>query len=393
MNEFFRYTKQLCKTPFNKEPEKLIETFNKMNKQALNGALIINQIKSSSVFPEIITNDDGYFLDWDIQYWIYFDSFLFELSLLLDNPSYKDNFIKNTHNLFYDFLSFKFIHIPELAYCLQVVRKNHFGIERTNNCDISENTYKRYIYGDFSGVRVQARWLAFCHELYHVYYKLNPEVKQEDIKRLSNITKFHVDHDYLKSVEHNGLGGILKSGFDMLLNSDVEKLLEEASCDYRALIEVVSIYRKMNEEIENVYICQIHDAFHINQVFLNYLVNIYSCWQTLYTNYLKVEAYEELIEKCLPPFDKAAQMAIIRNSIIPDFLDKLNIGKYNIGSYKSVLDNDFMKTVFREMGDGMMDLNFMFYIIEESIKISNNNKYNPFELKEIVLKNAGYIKE
>lgn len=83
-------------------------------------------------------------------------------------------------------------------------------------------------------------------------------------------------------------------------------------------------------------------------------------------------------------------MAIIRNSIIPDFLDKLNIQKYSMSSYTSILNKRYVKAAIHKAGDKMVDINFMLYAIEESIRLSQSPHYNPFELKNIVLSNAGY---
>ena len=175
----------------------------------------------------------------------------------------------------------------------------------------------------------------------------------------------------------------------MLMDSQEDKLLEEASCDYRSLIETLSIYKYVDEE--GTLIKQIHDCFHINQTFLSYLSNILSCWNTLYKTYIKVDSYDDLVMVCQPVLNRAAQIAIIRNSIIPDFLDNLSIKKYGVKSYNNILDNSFIKLTLHEVADKVVNLNFMLYVIEESIRLSKLPHYNPFELKNIVLQNAGYI--
>ena len=234
------------------------------------------------------------------------------------------------------------------------------------------------------------------YEFFHFYYKLNPSKKIEDCERLSRLARFYCEEDWFADAEDKIVADLLMEGFQTLLYSGSNKLIEEASCDYRALIETISMQRLIANNVGKTFIEElqkIHDAFHINQVFLCYLTNICACWEALYKSYLRVDSFEELYKISQPYFDKAAQMAIIRNSIIPDFLDKLNIEKYGMLSYANVLDKPYIKAAIRNVTDEMVDLNFMLYAIEESIRLSQLPHYNPFELRNIVLSNAGYLTE
>lgn len=84
-------------------------------------------------------------------------------------------------------------------------------------------------------------------------------------------------------------------------------------------------------------------------------------------------------------------MAIIRNSIIPAFLDKLNMQKFRVSTYTSILSEPYVMAAIQKVGDQMVDYNFMFYAVEEAIRLSQLPHYDPFELKNIVLDNAGYL--
>ena len=213
------------------------------------------------------------------------------------------------------------------------------------------------------------------------------------MSRLKKLANYYMEHDLTaRKVEGTPIS-FVEEGFQKLIDSKYTKLFEEASCDYRALIETIALYRGISEIDTVELIKQIHDAFHINQAFLSYLTNIFVCWQTLYKSYLAVDSYDELLPYCKQTLDTAVETAVIRNSIIPDFLDSLNILKYEINSYNSVLNDVFIKETIHHVADNMVDLNFMLYAIEESIKLSNQPNFNPFELKNIILGNISYLQQ
>ena len=117
----------ICQQILHKDLDKLIDTFKEVSFQLLNKQLKIEQLKSTSVFPDIVTINEKHILYWDVQYFELFDHFLLELTLLLENPAYRPQFIEQVSGIFYDFLSLKLIHIPELAYCIQVNRQRRFS--------------------------------------------------------------------------------------------------------------------------------------------------------------------------------------------------------------------------------------------------------------------------
>lgn len=384
-------TKQICKTPYAKDSLILINLFSAISTK-MNCPLTIQQIKSASIFPEIATAHDEHILYWDMQYWDFFDRFLLELSFFLENSDYEEMFSNRILALYYDYLSLKLLHFPELAYCIQVNKEIKFKVLENDKTKNNYGTYK--ILGSLyeSGI-FYSRILVFFHEFFHLYYKLNPNVKTEDCERLNKLAEFYCDGDWLDDIKNDDTTDILMDGFQKLLNSKSDKLMEESSCDYRALIETISMQKKIYNNPNRFSIQEIqkiHDIFHINQTFLSYLTNIFTCWEILYKVYIRVDTYEDLMKNSQPYFDKAAHMAIIRNSIIPDFLDKLNIKKYGMSSYISILNRPNIKTAIQNVADKMVDLNFMLYAIEEAIKLSQLPHFNPFELKKIVLCNAGY---
>lgn len=329
---------------------------------------------------------------WDIQYFELFDRFLLELVALLDNRAYQPSFIEQVSGIFYDFLSLKLIHIPELAYCIQVNRQSRFP-SKESEITLSEAGYHRYLDGTYRSIIVQTRQLVFFHELFHLYYKDNPTTKLEDMSRLKKLANYYMKNDYVVQKAEDTPTSFVKEGFQRLIDSKYTKLFEEAACDYRALIETIALYRVISDIDTAESIKQILDAFHINQTFLSYLTNIFVCWQTLYKSYLEVDSYDELLASCKKALDTAAETAVIRNSIIPDFLDSLNIQKYEISSYDSVLNDVFIKKTISHVADNMVDLNFLLYAIEESIKLYNQPNFNPFELRDIILNNASYLQQ
>jgi hypothetical protein len=385
--------KLYCAKSFHKEPRQLIEVFLDSSQQALGHTIDIRQIKSASVFPEIIENQQTqeHQMCWDLQYWEFFDKFALELSRLHDDISYRDTFISQISGLFCDFLVLKLISTPELAYCLQVNRERRFGLATDEKIAISKDSYHRYIEGGHESVRVQARHLAFNHELFHIYYKQKLPEKVSDRNRLSKLADFYLQHDLRDNIKGESFEELLLGGFNALLKADAEKMLEEASCDYRALIETLAIFRAIEPSREQDFISQIHDSFRINQALLSYFSNLLFCWTILSQSYSRVGSYDELLQVCQPELDKAAQIAVIRNTIIPDFLEVLSEAKYGTLLFESVLEQQVIKDAIHETANGMVDIGFMLYVIEESIRLSNLPDFNPFELKNIVLENAGYV--
>ena len=385
--------KQICQTPYSKDPPYLMKLFSEVAVQTMGCPLTIQQIKSTSIFPEMISAHNHHILYWDLQYWELFERFLLELTYLLQNKTYEKRFVERVTALYYDFLSLKLLHIPELAYCIQVNRERKFGAEILKE-DASNLGTLHLIGSNYESGIYYSRFLVFYHEFFHFYYKLNPSKKVEDAKMLNKLAQLYFGGNWVEGLEDDDTFNLLKEGLQTLSISEPNKLLEEASCDYRSLIETISMQRKLtgNDLIYAHELQQIHDSFHMNQTFLSYLTNISSCWEMVYKTYLHVDTYEELLVKCQPYFDRAAHTAIIRNSIIPDFLDRLNMQKYNVSSYESILDKPYVVAALHKAGDQMVDYNFMFYAIEESIRLSQLSNYNPFELKAIVLSNAGYQK-
>lgn len=384
--------KQICQLPYSKDPQYLMSLFSAVTREIADCSLIIQQIKSATVFPEIVTVQGEHILHWDMQYWEFFDRFLLELTYLLEDRVYVETFSNRVLELFYDYLSLKLLPFPALAYCIQVNSERKFSISRKK---LTTNPRTLQLLGStYESSNYYSKFLVFYHEFFHFYYKFNPNKKVEDCERLSRLAKLYFGEDWLADIEDDITSDLLKEGFQTLSHSGPNKLMEEASCDYRALIETISMHRLIASNVDKMFakeLQKIHDAFHINQTFLSYLTNICACWETLYKSYLYVDSYEELHKISKPCFDKAAQMAIIRNSIIPDFLDKLNIKKYGMSSYVSVLDKPYVKEAIHNVADHVVELNFMLYAIEESIRLSQLPHYNPFELKNIVLSNAGYL--
>lgn len=385
-------TKQLCRKPYSREPKYLFDLFSVISAEIIDTSFNIEQVKSASVFPEIATNDNEYVLYWDIQYWDFFDRFLLELSYLLENNSYLENFTERVCSICFDYLSLKLLHIPALAYCIQVNRERRFGTETAYLSGSKLGEYQM-IGGVFWNNTLLARLLVFNHELFHLYYQLNPDKKATDYNMLHNMADLYMDGDWTDFITDSDEDKILFESLQKLQDAGFDKLVEEASCDYRALIETVSIQSKIDSGSQRnlvQHIQEIHDAFHINQTFLSSLCNISSCWEAMYRAYISASSTEEVLKGVQPFFDRAAQMASVRNIIIPDFLDRLIMQKHGVTSYVNILDNPFVRSAFQKVMDKMLDASFMVYAIEESLKLMRLPHFNPFELKDIVLSNAGY---
>ena len=86
-----------------------------------------------------------------------------------------------------------------------------------------------------------ARFLVFYHEFFHLYYKLNPLIKVEDIKRLNRLADFNCGEAWFDDLGDDDADLLLKEGLETMFTSGSDKLLEEVSCDYRALLETISI--------------------------------------------------------------------------------------------------------------------------------------------------------
>ena len=327
-----------------------------------------------------------------MQYWEFFDSFLLELSYLLENNSYLDSFVNRVCSICFDYLSLKLLHIPALAYCIQVNREIRFGTETAyqpvNNLgeyQLMGSVFEKNIF--------LARILVFNHELFHLYYQLAPNKKLADYDMLHKLADLYMGGDWSNFITDSGEDMILFDSLHKLQNSSFDKLMEEAACDYRALIETVSIQNQIDSEAKRnlkLHIPEIHDAFHINQTFLSSLCNISSCWEAVYKAYISGDSTEEVLKSIQPFLDKTTQMSAVRNIIIPDFLDRLIMQKHGISSYANILGNSFVKSAFQKIMDKMLDGNFMVYAIEETIRLMQLPHYNQFKLKDIVLSNAGY---
>ncbi|MCH5262152.1 MAG: hypothetical protein J1F42_04500 [Lachnospiraceae bacterium] len=385
-------TKQLCHKPYSREPKYLFDLFSSISSEIIDTSFEIEQVKSASVFPEIASDDNKHVLYWDIQYWDFFERFLLELSYLLENNSYLKNFTDHVCSICFDYLSLKLLHLPALAYCIQVNRERRFGTETAYLPGSNLGEYQM-IGGVFWNNTLLARLLVFNHELFHLYYQLKPDQKTADYNMLHKLADLYMDGDWTDFKTDSEEDKILLDGLHKLQHSGYDKFVEEASCDYRALIETVSIQSKIDSESQcNLvqHIQEIHDAFHVNQTFLSSLCNISSCWEAIYRAYISANSTEEVLKDVQPSFDMAAQMASVRNIIIPDFLDRLIMQKYGVTSYVNILDTPFVRSAFQKVMDKMLDVNFMVYAIEESLKLIRLPHFNPFELKDIVLSNAGY---
>ena len=64
--------------------------------------------------------------------------------------------------------------------------------------------------------------------------------------------------------------------------------------------------------------------------------------------------------------------------------------KYGIESYVNTFNKDYVKSTLQNISDKIIDLNFISYAIKEATRLTQLPHYNPFELKDIVLSNAGY---
>lgn len=384
--------KQVCRKPYSKEPEFLLGIFSAIGNEIIDISFEIKQIKSVSIFPEVATDFDKYVIYWDMQYWEFFDSFLLELSYLLENNAYFNSFIDRVCSICFDYLSLKLIHIPALAYCIQVNRERRFGTETAYQSvnDLSEyqiigSIYEKNVF--------LTRMLVFNHELFHLYYQLVPDKKLADYDMLYKLADLYIKGDWTEFIADSEEDKILFDSLQKLQNASLDKLMEEAACDYRALIETVSIQNQIEFKAKRNlkhHIREIHDAFHINQTFLSSLCNISSCWESVYKAYISGNNTEEVLKIIQPLLDKTTQMSAVRNIIIPDFLDRLIMQKYGISSYVNILNNSFVKSAFQKITDKMLDVNFMIYAIEETLRLIQMPHYNPFELKDIILKNAGY---
>lgn len=384
--------KQLCHKPYSKESELFLSIFYAIGNEIIDVPFEIKQIKSASIFPEVANDFDKYIIYWDMQYWEFFDSFLLELSYLLENNAYFGAFIDRVCSICFDYLSLKLVHIPALAYCIQVNRERRFGTETAyrsvNNlgeCQIIGSIYEKNIF--------LTRMLVFNHELFHLYYQLTPDKKIADYGILHKLTDLYMKGDWTDFITDSGEDKILFNSLQKLQNSSFDKLMEEAACDYRALIEAVSIQNQIDSETKRnlrLHIQEIHDAFHINQTFLSSLCNISSCWEAVYKAYISGDSIEEVLKFIQPFLDKTTQMSAVRNIIIPDFLDRIIMQKHGISSYVNILGNSFVRSAFQKITDKMLDVNFMVYTIEETLRLVQLPRYNPIELKDIVLGNVGY---
>lgn len=384
--------KQLCRNPYPKEPEFLLGIFSAMGNEIIDVPFEIKQIKSASVFPEVATDFNKYVIYWDMQYWEFFDSFLLELSYLLESNAYFDSFINRVCSICFDYLSLRMVHIPALAYCIQVNREKRFGTEtayqNVNNLDeyqLIGGLYEKNIF--------LTRMLVFNHELFHLYYQLVPDKKLADCDILHKLAELYMNGNWTDFITDSEEETILFDGLRKLQSSSFDKLMEEAACDYRALIETVSIQNQIDSDTERNlkrHIQEIHDAFHINQTFLSSLCNISSCWESVYKAYISGDSTEEVLKIIKPFLDKTTQMSAVRNIIIPDFLDRLIMQKYGISSYVNILSSPFIRSAFQKITDKMLDVNFMVYAFEETLRLIQLPHYNPSELKDIVLSNAGY---
>lgn len=384
--------KQVCRKPYSRESELFLSIFYAIGNEIIDIPFKIKQIKSASIFPEVASDFDKYVIYWDMQYWEFFDSFLLELSYLLENNAYFEAFIDRVCSICFDYLSLKLLHIPALAYCIQVNRERRFGTETAyrpvNNlgeCQIIGSVYEKNIF--------LTRMLAFNHELFHLYYQLSPDKKLADCGMLHKLADLYMKGDWTDFITDSGEDKILFDSLQKLQNSSFDKLMEEAACDYRALIEAVSIQDQIDSETKRnlrLHIQEIHDAFHINQTFLSSLCNISSCWEAVYKSYISGDSTEEVLKFIQPFLDRTTQMSAVRNIIIPDFLDRIIMQKHGISSYANILGNSFVRSAFQKITDKMLDVNFMVYTIEETLRLVQLPRYNPFELKDIVLSNAGY---
>lgn len=237
------------------------------------------------------------------------------------------------------------------------------------------------------------RMLVFNHELFHLYYQLAPDKKLIDYNMLHKLADLYMNGDWTDFITDSEEDEILFESLQKLQNASLDKLMEEAACDYRALIETVSIHNQIDVEAKgnmNHHIREIHDAFHINQTFLSSLCNISTCWESVFKAYISGGSTEEVLKIIQPFLDKTTQMSTVRSIIIPDFLDRLIMEKHGISSYVNILGNSFVKSAFQKITDKMLDVNFMVYAFEETLRVMQLPHYNPFELKDIVLSNAGY---
>lgn len=381
-------SKQICHKPFIKEPKYLLDTFSTISGQLINVSFEIEQIKSASVFPEIAYNAGEYVLYWDLQYWDFFERFLLELSYLLENNLYLNSFIDRVCAIYFDYLSLKLIHIPALAYCIQVNRERKFGSETAYfSPNILGEDQK---IGDvFWNQTYLARLLAFNHELYHLYFNLNPNKFIPDYERLHKLAVLYMDGIKADSERNQ----IILENLQKIQNSSWDKFLEEAACDYRALIQTVYLVRQAESGSEQSlaqHVREIQDAFHINQTFLSNLSDIAICWETVYKAFISANSTDEALKIVQPSFDRASQSATIRNVIIPDFLDKFICKTYGISSYVNILDNNLIRFAIQKVMDIVADVNFMVYATKESLRLMQLSYFNPFEMKDIVLSNAEY---
>lgn len=385
-------TKQVSHKPYSKEPEFLLGIFYAIGNEIIDIPFEIRQVKSVSVFPEVATDSDTRIIYWDMQYWEFFDSFLLELSYLLENNTYFDGFVNRVCSICFDYLSLKLVHLPALAYCIQVNRERRFGAETAYQPVNNLGEYE-IIGGVYEKNTFLARMLVFNHELFHLYYQLTPDKKLADYNMLHKLADLYMNGDWTDFITGSEEEKILFDGLQKLQNSSFDKLMEEAACDYRALIETVSIQNQIDSDAKRnrkLHIREIHDAFHINQTFLSSLCNISSCWEAVYKAYISGNSTEGVLKIIQPFLDKTTHMSTVRNIIIPDFLDRLIMQNHGVSSYTNILDNSFVRSAFQKITDKMLDVNFMVYAIEETLRLTQLPHYNPLELKDIVLSNAGY---
>lgn len=384
--------KQICRKQYSKESESLLGVFSAMGNAIIDIPFEIKQVKSASIFPEVVTDSDKYVIYWDMQYWEFFDSFLLELLYLLENNTYFDSFINRVCSICFDYLSLRLVHIPALAYCIQVNRERRFGTE-TAYQPVNNLGEKKIIGSAYEKNKFLSRILVFNHELFHLYYQLTPDKKLADYDMLHRLADLYMNGDWTHFKADCEEYKMLFGSLQQLQNFSFDKLMEEAACDFRALAETVLIQNRIDSETKRnlqLQIREIHDAFHINQTFLSCLCTISSCWEIVYKAYISGNSTEEVLKIMQPSLEKINQMLAVRNKIIPDFLDRAIMQEHGISSYTNIIGNSFVRSVFQKITDIMLDGNFMVYAIEETLKLRQLPHYNPIELKYIVLGNAGY---
>lgn len=381
---------QHSKKAFAEESKQLIDSFKEISRQVLGCDLHIKQLKSASVFPEIVSSSTQLHISWNMQFWNYYEIFLFELFRLIKNKSYKKNYVATVSRIFFDFLSLKFVSMPELAYCIQAYRDTSLEKNHTKDTINQNNSYSDINENIVSTFLMQSKYLVFLHELFHIYYKKNPDILLEDSKRLIRTAeKTTINSEYFDNFyQGKDLEGFMSDGLNELRKSD--RLHEEASCDYRALMETISIYLKLNIGESEATVCQIHEAFRLTQMLTNNFSSIFSSWKVLYKNYSLADNYDVYFTLCNQLLEDIAQMSLLRNTIIPVFIETLSLGKHQISSFQSFIDTDVVRQANNEALEMTLNEKFIYNIFDASLDLRNCLDYNPFVLKDVVLRNASY---